>query len=63
MLSKDSVFKWTEEHDRALDNLKQALLSDVVLVYPNFDDEFTVITDASLRAAAHMLCQFKDNKL
>jgi trans-aconitate methyltransferase len=63
LLTKDSVFHWTAEHDRALENLKKALLSEVVLIYHNFQESFTIITDVSSKASAHMLCQMKDNVL
>jgi hypothetical protein len=63
LLTKDSVFNWTEEHDCALENLKQALLTEVVLIYPDFDEPFTIITDASSEQSAHILCHMKDKVL
>jgi hypothetical protein len=63
LLTKDSVLNWTEEHDRALENLKKALLTEVVLIYPDFDESFTIITNASSKPSVHMLCQMEDNVL
>jgi transposase InsO family protein len=41
------AIKWTPQAEEAFNNLKSALISEPVLVAPDFDREFTVQTDAS----------------
>ena len=36
-----------EEHQQAFDDLKQALTSDTLLIYPKFSSELVVTTDVS----------------
>lgn len=44
LLRKDA-FKWTVEAQLPFQQLKEALRTGPVLVYPNFDDAFIVETD------------------
>jgi hypothetical protein len=55
LLRKDAVFEWTEVHDQALQKMKDALLENVVLLYPDMNKTFHIQTDASKMAAAHVL--------
>ena len=48
---------WKEEHKVAFDELKEALLSSPVLVYPDFSKPFIVRTDASTFGLGAVLCQ------
>ncbi len=39
--------KWTEEHNKAFEKMKQIMSKEVLLVYPNFTKPFNIHTDAS----------------
>ena len=55
---KGATYSWTEACQGALDELKQAL----ILVYPSFDCEFTLETDASIRGLGAVLSQPQEDK-
>lgn len=46
-LLKKGGFEWNDVIERAFTGLKQAMVSTPVLALPNFDEEFTIETDAS----------------
>ena len=50
-------FVWGEEQETAFNVLQKALSSELILVYPNFDREFFIQTDASLTALGEVLSQ------
>ena len=54
-------FKWNSEADRAFQIIKDKLLSNPVLMYPDFDEEFYLFTDASLVSIAGVLMQLDKN--
>ena len=60
LTKKDAEWLWTEERILAFNDLKMALTEDSVLLYPCFDKEFVVTTDASLDGIGCILSQ-KDN--
>jgi hypothetical protein len=62
LLRKDAVFEWTEVHDQALQKMKDALLENVVLLYPDMNKTFHIQT-ASKMAAAHVLLQEHEGSL
>ena len=58
-LTKPS-FVWVSEHQKPFDTLKVALTTFPVLWYPNFNREFILETDASLRGLKAVLSQVND---
>jgi len=60
LLSKDTPFQWTDECQKAFDILKHALTEAPILVYPNFDKQFILYTDASSTAISYILGQLDD---
>jgi hypothetical protein len=63
LLQKDVTFRWTTEHDQALEKVKELLLPNITLAYPEFRKEFVVIIDGSRRAVGHVLAQYDGNVL
>lgn len=47
LLKKNTIFKWTENCEEALQKIKRHLISAPVLSCPDFDLPFTIQTDAS----------------
>jgi len=44
---KTSTFKWSEEHQKAFEAVKEAIAENVMLAFPDFTKEFHIYTDAS----------------
>lgn len=58
LLKKDKKkFLWTPEADKALDQLKESLINPPILANPDFDEEFTIESDASDLAVGAVLTQ------
>jgi hypothetical protein len=47
LLRKRQPFEWTEEQQNSLNELKQLLISEPIVQYPDFRQEFILATDAS----------------
>jgi len=62
LTKKDVPFKWTEEHQKAFEELKQILGTELVLIYPDFSQPFIVACDASTKAIGAILSQLHDGK-
>lgn len=56
-LLKKNQFQWNDSSEAAFQLLKQAMTSTLVLALANFDDQFTVKTDASDIATGAVLMQ------
>jgi hypothetical protein len=41
-------WNWTEEHQKAFDEIKKVITRETLLAYPNFNKTFDIHTDASL---------------
>jgi hypothetical protein len=59
--SKKSKLQWTEDCNQAFESLKHAMSSTPVLLYPNFNKEFFLSTDASGSSIGFVLSQHDDN--
>ncbi|KFM66084.1 Retrovirus-related Pol polyprotein from transposon 412, partial [Stegodyphus mimosarum] len=61
-LSKDKVpFYWSQEAQEAFDILKSELLNEPILTLSNFNNPFSLCTDASNYALSAVLCQEDSN--
>lgn len=57
LCKQDLPFIWTDNTQNSFDTLKNALIGDVVLKFPNFEETFYVTTDASDVAIGAVLSQ------
>ena len=60
---KEVGWNWTLECQPAFELLKESLTSAPVLAYPNFDLDFVLETDASIRGLGAILSQKKSGSL
>ena len=58
---KDAVFRWTAECQEAFEALKAVITRSPVLAYPNFDVDFVLETDASVKGLGAMLSQYQSD--
>ena len=60
LCGKDVPFRWTEERQKAFDDLKHALCTAPILSYPVLGRQFILDTDASNQATGAVLSQEQD---
>ena len=58
----DAEWTWKAEHQQAFETLKNILISDAVMAYPDFSKPFTIKSDASTTAIGYVLTQQVDGK-
>ena len=56
-------FVWGEEHTNAFNKLKEIFLENVCLAYPDYNKEFMLFTDASLKGIGSVLTQKINNRI
>ena len=61
LLKKDQKFEWTEECQRAFDDLKKQFTEEPVLMMPDQTQPFEIKTDASKYAIGAVLTQLDSN--
>ena len=61
LLTKNTLFKWTQDCQTAFDSLKQASTNTPILAYPNFQKQFILSCDASGMAIGYVLAQIGDD--
>ena len=55
LLKKDTKFQWNEDCQRALDTLKAKMVTELVLVFPDWENTFHMHVDASTIALGAIL--------
>ena len=58
LLKKDIKFEWTEKTQKSFEELKQALLKNVILAHPDLSKDFVITCDASQNTVGHTLSQY-----
>ena len=61
LLRKDKPFQWEQDQVKAFDDLRKILTSEPLLLYPNFDKEFILQTNASIIAIGAVKSQISDD--
>ncbi|KAL3288252.1 hypothetical protein HHI36_002701 [Cryptolaemus montrouzieri] len=59
LLRKDTTFNWTSLQQNAFETLRNILITEPLLQYPKFEEEFNLSTDASNYAIGAVLSQGK----
>jgi hypothetical protein len=57
LTSKTTPWKWTEQHNKAFETMKNIVSKDTLLTYPNFEIPFEIYTDASKTQLGAVICQ------
>lgn len=63
LTEKNTKFNWSIECEQAFNILKNALISDQILILPNFEDEFVLDTDACGYGVGGVLSQKRNGHL
>ena len=59
---KKTQFLWSADCEIAFEVLKQKLATSPLLAYPDFDEDFTLETDARRLGLGAILSQYQDDK-
>ena len=59
LTKKEKPFKWTEQGQKAFDDIKQALISPKIMVFPSDDGKFILNTNASDETIGAVLTQIQ----
>ena len=59
---KDAVFHWSEDCQKAFDQLKTLLTTSPITAFPDFSQAFRLYTDASTAGLGAILAQVRDGK-
>jgi hypothetical protein len=62
LTKKNVPFNWTEEQQKAFEELKRILSTEPLLIYPDFSQPFIVACDASTKALGAVLSQIRDGE-
>ncbi|MGH0129906.1 UNVERIFIED_CONTAM: hypothetical protein FKN15_018760 [Acipenser sinensis] len=62
LTQKNVPFKWSSECEEAFQYFKKALTSPPIMAFPDFQQQFTLYTDASLQAIGSVLTQKQKGK-
>ena len=57
LCKQDMQWRWDTEHQSEVDDIKQALMAEPVMAYPDWDKKFILTTDASLKGLGAILSQ------
>ena len=57
LFKKDTIYQWNPACQEAFDTLKQKLITAPILIYPDFEKEFILFTDASYSGLGAVLAQ------
>ena len=60
---KGATYIWSDECQKAYEELKQRLTRAPIFMYPSFDQDFTLDTDASMREIGAVLSQQQEDKI
>ena len=55
--NKENPFRWDASHQKAFESIKFTIAHDMVLVYPDFNEEFKKYADASPRQLGAVVVQ------
>jgi hypothetical protein len=55
--SKNVKFIWTDEHQKAFDNIKKIIRREVMLTFPDFSKPFHIFTEASDKKLGAVITQ------
>jgi hypothetical protein len=57
MKSQNVKFNWTDQHEKAFENIKKIICREVMLTFPDLAKPFHIYTDASDRQLCTVITQ------